>query len=97
MEQVTLRAEAGREPGSRSSRRLRRTGRVPAIVYGRGLETTSIDVDRRDLYGVLHTEAGLNALINLEVGKKEYLTVAREVQRHPVRGEITHLDFIQIQ
>jgi large subunit ribosomal protein L25 len=44
----------------------------------------------------LHTEAGTNALINLEVGSDRYLTIARELQRHPVRGEIIHLDFINI-
>jgi large subunit ribosomal protein L25 len=96
MEQVTLRGETGRVHGSRSSRRLRRDGRVPAIVYGHGLETRSVAVDRRDLYAALHTEAGLNALISLQVEGDEYLTVAREVQRHPVRGDITHLDFIRI-
>jgi large subunit ribosomal protein L25 len=96
MEQVTLRGETGRVHGSRSSRRLRRDGRVPAIVYGHGLEARSVAVDRRDLYTALHTEAGLNALISLQVEGDEYLTVAREVQRHPVRGDITHLDFIRI-
>ena len=96
MEQVTLRGETGRVLGSRSSRRLRRDGRVPAVVYGHGLDALSVAVDRRDLYNALHTEAGLNALINLEVAGEEYLTVAREVQRHPVRGDITHLDFIRI-
>jgi len=96
MEQVSLRAETGRASGSRSSRRLRRTGSVPAVVYGRGLTALPVAVDRRDLYGVLHTEAGLNAVINLQVSGDEYLTVAREIQRDPVRGEITHLDFIQI-
>jgi large subunit ribosomal protein L25 len=96
MEQVTLRGEIGRVHGSRSSRRLRRDGRVPAIVYGHGLEARSVAVDRRDLLAALHTEAGLNALISLQVEGDEYLTVAREVQRHPVRGDITHLDFIRI-
>lgn len=96
MDQVTLRAETGRDTGSRPARRLRRTGQVPAVVYGRGLQPISVAVDRRELYGALHTEAGANALINLEVGKESYLTVAREVQRHPVRGEIEHLDFLQI-
>ena len=96
MEQVTLRGEIGRVHGSRSARRLRRDGRVPAIVYGHGLETRSVAVDRRDLYAALHTEAGFNALINLQVEDGEYLTVAREVQRHPVRGDIVHLDFIRI-
>ena len=98
MEQVNLSAQARSTAGSRSSRRLRGTGKVPAILYGRGLDPVSLTVDRRDLYAALHTEAGANALINLEVEgtKKPFLTVAREIQRHPVRGEIAHLDFISI-
>ena len=96
MDQITLRAETGRETGTRPSRRLRREGRIPATIYGRGIDAMTIDVDGRELYAALTTEAGLNALINLEVGKEEHLAVAREVQRHPVRGEITHLDFVKI-
>ncbi|MFQ5948552.1 MAG: 50S ribosomal protein L25 [Acidimicrobiia bacterium] len=96
MEQVTLRAEPGRATGSRVARRLRREGKVPAVVYGRGLEATSVAIDQRDLYAALHTEAGVNALINLEVGDGAYLTVAREIQLHPVRGDVVHLDFVQI-
>jgi large subunit ribosomal protein L25 len=98
MDQVSLQAEPRDIVGSRPARRLRRTGKVPAILYGRGLDPMNLTVDRRDLYAALHTEAGSNALINLEVEgtKKPYLTVAREIQRHPVRGEIDHLDFISI-
>jgi large subunit ribosomal protein L25 len=98
MDQVTLRAEPRIAAGTRPARRLRRTGSVPAVLYGRGLDPRTVSVDKRDLYGVLHTEAGANALINLEVEgeKNKFLTVAREVQRDPVRGEIIHLDFISI-
>lgn len=96
MEQVSLSAEPRSETGTRAARRLREAGAVPAIVYGRGLDARNIAVDRRELYTVLHTEAGTNALIDLDVDGDSYLTVAREVQRHPVRGDITHLDFIQI-
>ena len=96
METLTLRAGVGRETGTRPSRRLRRTGQVPAVVYGGGLDPVTVHVDGRELLGVLHTEVGLNALITLKVDKDEYLTVVREIQRHPVRGEITHLDFIQV-
>lgn len=97
MEQVTLRAEAGRTPGSRSARRMRREGFVPAVVYGRDQDATPVAVATRELYAALHTEAGYNALINLEVdGGGTVLTVAREIQRHPVRGEIVHLDFVKI-
>jgi large subunit ribosomal protein L25 len=98
MEQVKLRAEQRTDFGTRPARRMRRTGKIPAVLYGRGLDPMTLSVDRRDLYGVLHTEAGANALIDLAVdgAKKSFLTVAREVQRDPVRGEIVHLDFISI-
>ncbi len=97
MDQVSLRAEPRTEHGTRPSRRMRRSGGIPAIVYGRGLDPMSVTVGQRELYAALHTDAGTNALINLEVGKgKPLLTVAREIQRHPVRGEIVHLDFINI-
>ncbi|HSM02159.1 MAG TPA: 50S ribosomal protein L25 [Acidimicrobiia bacterium] len=98
MDQVSLRAETRDVVGTRPAKRLRNTGKVPAILYGRGLDPLTLTVDRRDLYAALHTDAGSNALINLEVEgtKKPYLTVAREIQRHPVRGEIAHLDFISI-
>jgi large subunit ribosomal protein L25 len=97
MEQLTLRAAERTESGSRPARRLRRAGRVPANIYGRGMNAQAVTVDRKELYTVLHTEAGLNALINVEIeGADALLTVAREIQRHPVRGEISHLDFIRV-
>lgn len=97
MEQETLAAQKRTTSGSRPARRMRRDGRVPAVVYGSDLETTSISIDSRELGTTLHTEAGLNALINVVVdGEDEVLAVAREIQRDPVRGDITHLDLIQV-
>jgi large subunit ribosomal protein L25 len=96
MEQVSLRAERREAAGTGPAKRLRAEGDVPAVLYGRGLDSTPLSVSRRDLYTALHTEAGTNALINLEVGSDKFLTIARELQRHPVRGEIIHLDFINI-
>lgn len=97
MEQATLTAQARTDLGTRPSKRLRREGYVPAVVYGRGLDPILVTLDRKELYGVLHTEAGLNAVINVEVsGGEPVLAVAREIQRHPVRGEITHLDLIKV-
>ncbi len=96
MDQVSLSAERREGSGTRPSRRLRAEGGIPGVLYGRGLDSTPLTVDRRELYAALHTEAGTNALINLEVGSDKYLTVARELQRHPVRGDIIHLDFIRI-
>ena len=97
MEQETLRAERRALSGSRPAQRLRRLGGVPAVVYGRGLEPIPVAVSGRELYAILHKEAGLNAVISLQVDDgAEVLTVAREIQRDPVRGSITHLDFIKV-
>ena len=97
MDQVSLRAEPRTDFGTRPSRRARLAGTVPGVVYGRGLDPVAVSVPRRELHAALHTDAGTNALINLEVaGSQNFLTVAREIQRHPVRGDIVHLDFINI-
>ncbi len=97
MSQVTLRASAGRTPGSRESRRIRKTGNIPAIVYGHGTEPRPIAVDAHDLQTALHTEAGSNALINLEIdGAEPLLTIARVIEKHPFRSEYRHVDFVAI-
>ena len=97
MSQVTLRAETGRATGSRESRRLRKTGRVPAIVYGKSTEPVTVAVDAHDLHMALHTEAGSNALINLEIeGQDVVLTMARVIERHPFRNEYRHVDFVTV-
>ena len=97
MSQVTLRAETGRATGSRESRRLRKTGRVPAIVYGKSTDPVTVAVDAHDLHMALHTEAGSNALINLEIeGQDVVLTMARVIERHPFRNEYRHVDFVTV-
>lgn len=97
MSQVTLRAQAGRTPGSRESRRIRRTGMIPAVVYGHGTESRPIAVDAHDLHLALHTDAGSNALINLEIDdEKALLTLARVIDKHPFRSEYRHVDFVAI-
>jgi large subunit ribosomal protein L25 len=95
--ELTLRAETGRPMGSRPARRLRREGLIPATVYGRDREPVSVAVNARDLHSVLHTEAGINALITLNIGDDEnLLTMAKEIQRHPFRSEYNHVDFLAI-
>ena len=95
--QITLRAETGRPTGSRESRRLRKTGRVPAIVYGKSIDPIKVAVDAHDLHMALHTEAGSNALINLEIeGQDVVLTMARVIERHPFRNEYRHVDFVTV-
>lgn len=89
----TLRAATGRPTGSAESRRLRRDGQVPAVVYGHGMEAVSVAVVGRELRNALSTEAGVNTVLDLEVDGKRYTAMAREIQRHPVRGTVLHVDF----
>lgn len=97
MSEVSLRAQAGRAPGSRESRRIRRGGRVPAIVYGQGVDPIPVAVDAHDLQVALHTEAGANAIISLEVeGGDTLTTMARVIDRHPFRNEYRHIDFVTV-
>jgi large subunit ribosomal protein L25 len=94
--QVTLKAATRTEHGKGPSGRLRKQGRVPGIMYGYQVEPTSVSVDALELYHVLHTEAGANVLIRLEVEGETYLTVARDMQWHPIRGETLHVDFLAV-
>ncbi len=96
MAEIVLAAETGRAPGSRSSGRLRAAGKIPGVVYGQGGEAVPVLVDWRELRQVLTTDAGFNALINLEVGAEQQLTIVKDVQRHPVRRNVTHVDFLRI-
>ncbi len=93
MPEIVLEAEAGRPLGSSAARRLRAQGKIPGIVYGHGTEPVPVAVEGRDLRVALSSEAGTNALLSLRADGKSYLTVARELQRHPVRGTVTHVDF----
>ena len=93
MPEVTLAAEGGRQIGSSSTRRLRAQGMIPGVVYGHGSDPIPVAVGAREFQIAMSGEAGLNTLLSLEVGKGSYLTLAREIQRHPFRNVVTHVDF----
>ncbi len=81
--------------GSRASRRLRRAGRVPGVLYGGGDEPLSFDVDARELRLAL---ARAGAVVDLSVdGGKATPAVLKEAQRHPVRGETVHVDLLRVR
>jgi large subunit ribosomal protein L25 len=96
MPDITLASEPRTELGSRPAGRLRRQGKVPAVVYGLGAEAVSITVPARELQHILAGEAGANSLINLDVDGERVLTLARQIHRHPTRGELVHVDFVRI-
>jgi large subunit ribosomal protein L25 len=93
---ATLSAEAGRVTGSPASRRLRAADRIPGILYGHGMTPVVLSVARRDLRVALSGPAGQNTILTLSVDGSSYNAVGKEMQRHPVRRNVSHVDFVQI-
>ncbi|QBI21110.1 50S ribosomal protein L25 [Egibacter rhizosphaerae] len=94
--QVPLAARPRAGSGSSEARALRRDGRVPAIAYGREMDATPLSVDSNELYHALNTAAGENAILRLEWEGEQQLTLAREIQRHPVKRHYQHVDFVAV-
>jgi large subunit ribosomal protein L25 len=95
---ATLSAKARDGQGKGDNRKLRQTGYVPAVIYGHGEKTRSVAVNAHELellFARVHVE---NTIIDLNVegDKKAIRTLVREVQKHPARGEIVHVDFYQV-
>ena len=97
MDEVSLVAEVGRVKGSAAARRLRTAGKVPGTLYGHGIEPVDVAVGSRELRAALTSDSGLNALISLDVAGQKHLAMARQLQRHPVRRSIDHVDFVVVR
>jgi large subunit ribosomal protein L25 len=94
-ERATLKVSPRESFGSRRSRRLRRTGLVPGVVYGNGGEARAFQVDERVARTAL---AEGQALLDLEIeGSRAVPVVVKEQQHHPVRGNLVHLDFHEVR
>jgi large subunit ribosomal protein L25 len=97
MAEITLQATSGRPTGTGPAKRLRVEGKIPAVVYGLGADPLAITVEWRPLREALTTDAGLNAVIDLHIdGKAGELAVVKELQRHPIRGDVLHVDFLRV-
>ena len=96
MADATLTASIRTERGSGPAGRLRRDGQVPAVVYGLGTDTIAVAVSARELDHILHSDTGANSLITLKVDGADVLALARQIQRHPTRNILEHVDFIRV-
>jgi large subunit ribosomal protein L25 len=83
--------------GRTSSRRLRKAGKVPAIIYGGGEAPESLLLDHNSLAHQMNREAFFTSILTLKIGAKSQQVVVKDVQRHPVRPLIMHLDFQRIR
>lgn len=82
--------------GTGASRRLRRTGRVPGILYGGTDKPQQIDIDHNELFQLLRKEAFYSSVLNVILDGKKEMCLLRDVQRHPYRPVILHADFQRV-
>ncbi|HHJ21060.1 MAG TPA: 50S ribosomal protein L25/general stress protein Ctc [Gammaproteobacteria bacterium] len=94
--QYILTAEPRSEQGKGASRRLRRTGKVPAIVYGAGKAPTSICLPHNQVDRHLQDEGFYSQLISLELEGNSEKVVLRDIQRHPAKPVILHMDLLRV-
>ena len=96
MSQTTLTATPRTGSGSPTARRLRAEGHIPGVLYGRGMDPISVTVERREFRLALSGPAGANTVLALQVGGTSYPAVVKEMQRHPIRRTVNHIDFLQV-
>ncbi|HEU4840445.1 MAG TPA: 50S ribosomal protein L25 [Ilumatobacteraceae bacterium] len=96
MASTVLVANTGRPTGSAAARRMRHEDVIPAVLYGHGMTPVSVAVGRRDLRLALSGAAGVNTVLDLTVDGKVYPAIVKDLQRHPVRRTVSHVDFIQV-
>ena len=96
MEEILLTANTMRELGSSSSRCVRKDGVVPGVLYGLNEESVTLSVAWPDLRRALTTDSGINAIIQLEIDGKKQMTIVKDIQRHPVKRDVLHVDFLRI-
>ena len=100
MEKITLNAKERTDLGKSSSNYLRKAGEVPGVVYKDGKQGINVQIVSRDLWHALHTEAGENAVITMNIGdgdkRVEKTVILQEAQRDPLNDKFLHVDFHEI-
>lgn len=96
MSTASLSASVRTETGKGAARKIRQTGGIPAVIYGHGREPQSLMLNARDTDKVLKSIAVSSTVIELSIDGKTARTLIREVQRHPFKRTITHIDFQEL-
>ena len=95
-EEFDLIAENREDMGKGASRRLRRKGLVPAIIYGAGRPPRALAFDHNKVLKQLESESFYSSVLNIKVGDKSQAAILKDLQRHPARRQILHMDFQRI-
>ncbi len=95
---VSLQARRRDDAGKAVARRLRREGRIPAVVYGKGMEPIPLSLDAQETVQLFHSIPVANTVLQLDVGEGETLrTLVREIQTHSFRPDVLHVDFMRLR
>ncbi len=97
MQTIKLKAEIRGGKGKGAARQLRAKGQVPAVYYGRGVETKALSVSPKELMEAISGELGKNAVIELELGSESVRTLMTDYQVHPVSRALLHADFLKVE
>jgi len=96
--QATLKAKTRDATGKGPARRMRADGRVPGVIYGRDVETVEISVDASDATHLFQRISVENTIVDVEIdGETPIPSLVREIQVHPFRPDLLHIDFFRIQ
>ena len=93
---IAIKAEPRKLQGTGASRRLRRTDKVPGILYGGGKDATPIELDHKDLFFKLKQEAFHASILDMEVGAEKAQVLLRDYQMHPFQQRVLHADFQRV-
>ena len=95
-EDFDLVAEIREDSGKGASRRLRREGKVPAIIYGAGRPPRALTFDHNRVMQQLENESFYSSILNIKVGDKSQAAIVKDIQRHPAKRQVVHMDFQRI-
>jgi large subunit ribosomal protein L25 len=95
-EDFDLIADFREDMGKGASRRLRREGKVPAILYGAGRPARNLSFDHNKVLRQLENEAFYSSVLNIKVGNKSQAAILKDIQRHPAKLQVLHMDFQRI-
>ncbi len=96
MSEVRLAAEVRTEFGKGGARRTRRSGKIPAVIYGHGADPRHVSLPAREFAQAIKRGGG-NVLLTLTLDGEDQLTIPKAVQRHPIRGSYEHVDLIAVR
>jgi large subunit ribosomal protein L25 len=95
--QSSLEATPRTAAGKGEAQRLRKTGKIPAIAYGKGLAATTLAVSPKEIVSILKSEHGKNSVIEMKIGGKPTTVMIKDYTYHPVSRELLHVDFVEVK